>query len=171
MPPDGAPDTCCRRRRSLSLTSAESSRMRAGTRRRPPNVWRNGVGTSWALRQGVVRMMRSAFVAGVLLVLAVVWSPVAVLADDDVLIRGIPLSTLIEHLQGEDPVLGRAALAVLGAAAGPEAAAAVPALLDLLDADEAVDRGMAIGALGRIGPAANSAAGSLRRSPRGIPIR
>lgn len=106
-------------------------------------------------------MMRSAFVAGVLLVLAVVWSPVAVLADDDVLIRGIPLSTLIEHLQGEDPVLGRAALAVLGAAAGPEAAAAVPALLDLLDADEAVDRGMAIGALGRIGPAANSAAGRL----------
>ncbi|MGI5819324.1 MAG: HEAT repeat domain-containing protein [Armatimonadota bacterium] len=80
---------------------------------------------------------------------------------EGVSVHGVPLVTLVAHLRGDDAVLRLAALLVLERA-GPEAAAAVPALTELLDADEAHIRGRAIGALSGIGAAAGSAAAKLR---------
>ena len=105
--------------------------------------------------------MRSACAALVLITVATTLALAKNGADEHAMIEGVPVTTLVEHLRGDDPAQRRSAL-LLVSNAGARAAAAVPALTELLNSGDATVRAMAANALGGMGAAASSAAAKLQ---------
>lgn len=95
------------------------------------------------------------------LVVAILTAGTVCAGEGEVEIQGVPLSTLISHLHSEDQILRLGALLALSTA-GPRAAAAVPALTRLLDANDSMVRTLAVNSLASMGSSAAAAAAKLQ---------